>query len=223
MTATASSAHLAGGEDHDRIAGLFAATPLAQWLVPEPDRRADYLSTFFDTVVTTALKDPYAVVHTTADGSAAALWHTQHAPSDIVAPGDPIGDLSLLADRAAADGDTSMPERVNALQTLLTELRPRARHYRLSYLAVHAGRRSQGRGRALLAHQLHHLDIARIASHTVSDTTSALVVLALAGYATQPPVPIGDSTLVWRHYRPPAMSYRTAADVPAQAGRDEPR
>lgn len=227
MTAAASFVRLAGTDDHDRIAslfaGAFAATPLAQWLVPEPDRRADYLSTFFDTVVAAALYDSHAVMHTTADGSAAALWHTQHAPPDTVAPGDPIGDLSLLADLGVADGDTSMPERVSVLQALLIELRPNARHYRLSYLAVDPGRRSQGLGRALLAHQLHHLDIARIASHAVSDTTPALVVLALTGYATQPPVPFGDSTLVWRHYRPPAMSYRTSAGVPLPDGSDDPR
>ncbi|MEU7944157.1 N-acetyltransferase [Micromonospora taraxaci] len=161
------------------IADALHPSPLAAWLVPDPESRRQVLTDVAVIWVEHALF--FGDVHLTDDLAAATVGFHRYRP---VPP--PASYAARLLDAAGAYSD-----RFTALEGALGQKQPTEPHYHLAFLAVRTAYQRGGRGSALLAHHRARLDRIDLPSWTAV-TAGAEHLLARHGYAPRPPVAVPD-------------------------------
>ncbi len=131
------------------IGEAFMADPVSGWVFPDEEYRRAVHPVFFGVYLDAALRDGW--VDVTDDLSAAALWLPVRAADAGAEEDDELG--GRLAE--AAPGN----DRARVVGELTGLAHPMDRsHYYLPVIVAAPGRRSQGRGRALLTPVLDRCD-----------------------------------------------------------------
>jgi hypothetical protein len=182
----------AGGVDVPDVAALAAATtwdtPVAQWVVPDPQQRPGVLQAWYAILVEHALS--YGRVDLLSDRSAAAIWLDRTRP--MPAPDHFLRRLTATCGKHAIT--------VLRYEEALGKQRPRAVHLQLAVLASP----SPDRAAALLAHRHQHLDQSGLAAHTIAGSLDQLFVMTAAGYQPDRPFQLPDGgPPMWPLWRPP--------------------
>ncbi|SCF19203.1 hypothetical protein GA0074695_4200 [Micromonospora viridifaciens] len=169
--------------DKDLVAALIAdalhPTPLAAWLVPDPQQRRQVLTDVAAIWVEHAMF--FGDIHLTDDHTAAAVGFHRYRPIP------PPGHYRIRLTDAAGDH----ADRFDLLDSLLSTKQPTEPHYHLAFLAVRPDAQKTGRGTALLTHHRSRLDrIDLPAWTTVSSGGEHL--LARYGYTPRPAITLPD-------------------------------
>ncbi len=179
------------------LAEAYRHTPIAAWLVTDPDQRYRICYDLFSIVVEQALKS--GKVRVTDKLDAVALWQPRLGP----VPDRPGFSARLrAATRRRAD-------RFTLLEKVLQAHHPGHAHHHLAYLGVHPARQSRGLGSALLSHQHRLLDTARVASYLVAGDERSRDLYLRHGYHAEGYVRLPeDGPLLWPMWRrvPPPVS-----------------
>lgn len=191
----------AGPRDHDHIASLltasFVTSPVARWLMPDPDSRPHLARLLFDGIVQQAIEQPHATVDLTDDGYAAAVWY-DHTDDYRSSPGVGVGaGLLPIAELIGAP----IGPQVQQMQDALAHVTAVEAHYRLAYLGVDEPDRERGLARALLEH--HHRQWPGTAVHAVAQNPTDLGLLGVAGYLACRPITLPGRLTLWPARRPP--------------------
>ncbi|MCW3818641.1 GNAT family N-acetyltransferase [Micromonospora sp. DR5-3] len=169
--------------DKDLVAALIAdalyPSPLAAWLVPDPDQRRQVLTGVVGIWVEHAMF--FGDIHLTDDNAAATVGFHRYRP---IPP--PANYRIRLTDAAGDHAD-----RFDLLDSLLSTKQPTEPHYHLAFLAVRPDAQKAGHGTALLAHhrsRLNRIDLP--AWTTVPSGCERLYVRY--GYTPRPPITLPD-------------------------------
>ncbi|MGI5523189.1 N-acetyltransferase [Micromonospora sp. CA-259024] len=169
--------------DKDPVAALIAAalhpTPLAAWLIPDPEPRRRVLTDVLAIWVEHAMF--YGDSHVTDDLTAATVGFHRYRP---IPP--PANYRSRLTDAAGPHTD-----RFDQLDTLLSASRPTEPHYHLAFLAVPPDAQRTGRATAMLTHHRSRLDRIDLPSWT-DTTTDAHTLYTRHGYNPRPTINLPD-------------------------------
>jgi len=174
------------------LASMAAATtwdsPVAVWLVPDPERRPGVLHAWYTILIEQALSHGH--VDMMINRRAAAIWLDRTQP--LPTPPNYVRRLASTCGRHAA--------AVLRYERLLDRHRPRTAHVYLAVLAATDNRSAA----SLLAHRHRRLDKAGVPAHTMLAGTEHRRVLTAAGYQLEPSfrlLPGGPE--VWPLQRPP--------------------
>src|SRR5690606_1521136 len=178
----------------DLIGTAFHPLAVAQWLVPDPARRAEVLPANFRIFVDHALA--HGEIHMTSDRSAVAVWF----PWD----GEPLPPPERYDERLrAACGETTA--RFQVLDALFDQHHPTDPHHYLAFLAVHPYQQGQGLGSALLADYHARLDQRGVAAYLEASCERNLNLYLRHGYRPMgEPFRLPDGPPMWPKWRPPA-------------------
>jgi hypothetical protein len=206
MTFTDMRVTSAGHADVADVAELAASymwdSPLAAWLVAEPERRTSVLVAWYSLVVEQAL----AAGHTdlTADRRAAAVW------LDCTRP---VPALPHYARRlTAACGRYAIPLLHHA--SVIEQRRPRSGHFYLAALAA-----DPQRGRSLLSRRHRQFDHDGVVSYATSVSDDQHAVLVSSGYQHGVVARLPNGPHVPLLYRAPAASATAGEGRPRRAPR----
>lgn len=200
VTALAHGIRRATDEDLPMVVGTLAAGfhdgDFADWLVPNPQERAERYPGYFQILAEHALATGW--VDIAADGDAVAIWHD--FPGHPAEPA-PIADYDQRL--AAAVGDAVA--RFRALDEAMEARHPSGRHHYLGHLAVRPHRRRQGLGSALLRHHHRHLDEHQMPAYLEATGIDNQRLYLRHGYQKHPPYPIAPGAPaarpMWRNPR----------------------
>ena len=198
MSATTKpDSHLRGGEVAAiarTLAGAFQDDPVFSWCLPDPMRRAGILPGFFG--VLTAAVHPLGEVHTTADGTAAALWVP---PGRVaVADDDAPAFQAALAEILGDDAD-----RTFAVSAMLDEVHPTDEHRFLWFLGVSPEHQRRGRGSSLLASMLARCDREGSAAYLDATSPHNRRLYERHGFEVVAERAVDDSPPLWSMWRQP--------------------
>jgi GNAT superfamily N-acetyltransferase len=179
------------------IGVAFQPLQVAQWLVPDPQRRAEILPANFRIHVEHALV--VGQVHVTADRAAAAVWLPRDGDRPLPEP------LNYQQRLAAACGETT--DRFRLLDDLFDRHHPAEPHHHLAFLAVLPSRQRQWLGTALLRRYHAHLDTTGVAAYLEASSTESRNLYLRHGYRVRlAPFQLPDGTPMWPMWRPPATN-----------------
>jgi ribosomal protein S18 acetylase RimI-like enzyme len=177
------------------IGVAFQPLAVSQWLVPDPDRRAEVLPANFRIHVEHALM--VGQVHATADQSAVAVWFPRDGDRPLPEP------LAYEQRLAAACGEAT--ERFRELDELFDRHHPADPHHHLAFLAVRPDQQRQGLGSTLLRHHHAHLDAKGVGAYLEASSAESRNLYLRHGYrVTSAPFHLPDGTPMWPMWRPPA-------------------
>ncbi|MFJ8578513.1 N-acetyltransferase [Micromonospora sp. NPDC093277] len=189
--------------DKDTVAGLIAdamqPSPLAEWLVPDPQQRRQILADVALIWVEHAMF--FGDVHLTDDLTATTVGFHRYRP---IPP--PANHRTRLTDVAGSHAD-----RFHLLHRLVAQRQPTEPHYDLAFFAVHPNAQKAGHGAALLAHHRDRIDRVDLPSWTTTPTDGQ-PLLARHGYTPRPAITLPDGpTLHPMRRNPPHAS---SGDMP---------
>ncbi|MEU8263080.1 N-acetyltransferase [Micromonospora sp. NPDC048999] len=186
----------AGWADKNQVAALIAdalnPTPLAAWLVRDPEQRRQVLTDVAAIWVEHAMF--FGDIHLTDDDTATAVGFHRYRP---IPP--PAQYRIRLADAAGAHAD-----RFDLLDSLLSTRQPTEPHYHLAFLAVHPDTQHTGCAAAMLTHHRRRLDHIGLPSWTTIPTCREHL-LTRHGYKPRPAItlPNGPTLHPMRRNPPP--------------------
>jgi GNAT superfamily N-acetyltransferase len=160
-------------------ADALYATPLGQWLIPDPRQRRRILANVVAIWVEHAMF--FGDIHLTDDLTAAIVGFHRYRP---IPP--PARYHIRLGDAAGVHVD-----RFDQLDALVTREQPTEPHYHLAFLAVHPDAQRAGRGAALLAHHQSRLDRINLPAWTAV-APGGEHLLARYDYTPRPAVSLPD-------------------------------
>ncbi len=161
------------------IADALQPSPLAAWLVPDPQQRRQVLTDVAAIWVEHAMF--FGDIHLTDDLTAAIVGFHRYRP---IPP--PANYRSRLTDAAGAHID-----RFVLLDTLLSARQPSEPHYHMAFLAVRPDVQKAGLGAALLVHHRSRLDRIDLPSWAAV-LPGGEHLLARYGYTPRPPIILPD-------------------------------
>ncbi|MEU5726779.1 N-acetyltransferase [Micromonospora sp. NPDC047738] len=169
--------------DKDLVAALIAdalhSSPLAMWLVPDPDQRRQVLTDVVGIWVEHAMF--FGDIHLTDDLTAATVGFHRYRP---IPP--PANYRIRLTDAAGGHAD-----RFDLLDSLLSVKQPTEPHHHLAFLAVSPTHQRAGRGAALLAHHRSRLNRIDLPAWTTIPLGGEHL-LARYGYTPRPAITLPD-------------------------------
>ncbi|MEV1333171.1 N-acetyltransferase [Micromonospora costi] len=169
--------------DKELVAALIAdalhPTPLAAWLVPDPQQRRQVLGGVIGIWVEHAMF--FGDIHLTDDLTAATVGFHRYRP---IPP--PTNYRIRLTDVAGGHAD-----RFDLLDSLLSAKQPTEPHYHLAFLAVRPDAQRAGRGTALLTHHRSRLNRIDLPSWTTIPMGREHL-LARYGYTPRPAITLPD-------------------------------
>ncbi|MEU5725040.1 GNAT family N-acetyltransferase [Micromonospora sp. NPDC047738] len=169
--------------DKDGVAALIAdalhPSPLAAWLVPNPQQRHQVLVDVLAIWVEHAMF--YGDIYLTDNFTAATVGFHRYRP---IPP--PANYRIRLGDAAGPHTN-----RFDLLDSLLSTKQPTEPHYHLAFLAVRPDAQKAGHGTALLTHHRSRLNRIDLPAWTTTPA-SAEHLLARYGYTPRPPITLPD-------------------------------
>ncbi|MFI2650808.1 N-acetyltransferase [Micromonospora fulviviridis] len=199
--------HAARSTEKDEIVALIAdalhPSPLAAWLVPDPEQRQKVL---IDVV---AIWVEHAMfcgdIHLTDDLTAVTVGFHRYRP---IPP--PANYRVRLTDAAGSHAD-----RFTTLEALLADRQPTEPHYHLAFLAVRPHAQRAGRATALLAHHRSRLDRIDLPSWSTTPADGK-PLLARYGYTPRPLITLPDGPALHPMRR---NSHRRSSAMPINSAR----
>ncbi|MCW3819515.1 GNAT family N-acetyltransferase [Micromonospora sp. DR5-3] len=161
------------------IADALQSSPLAAWLVPDPQQRRQVLTGVVGIWVEHAMV--FGDIHLTEDHAAATVGFHRYRP---IPP--PANYPIRLTDAAGSHAD-----RFDLLDSLLSVKQPTEPHYHLAFLAVRPDAQKAGRGTALLAYHRSRLNRIDLPAWTATPAGGEHL-LARYGYTPRPPITLPD-------------------------------
>ncbi|WP_241825525.1 GNAT family N-acetyltransferase [Micromonospora sp. CB01531] len=165
--------------DKDLVAALIAdallSSPLAAWLVPDPQQRHQVLTDVVGIWVEHAMF--FGDIHLTDDLTAATVGFHRYRP---IPP--PANYRIRLTDAAGSHAD-----RFDLLDSLLSLKQPTEPHYHLAFLAVRPDAQKAGYGTALLTYHRSRLDSIGLPSWAAVPAEGEHL-FARYGYTPRPPI-----------------------------------
>ncbi len=143
------------------LGSAFYEDPLFRYAFPDDERRRKVLPGFFSLFLDAQRR--YDEVHTTGDGTGAALWVPPGKP------GVPDDFAETFGERMEIVAGVDI-ERVADVSELVDEHHPDGSFYFLHFLGVEPDRQGRGVGSSLLAHVLDRCD--REGAYAYLDATS---------------------------------------------------
>ncbi|MFF7730078.1 GNAT family N-acetyltransferase [Streptomyces sp. NPDC008001] len=221
-TAVVPEVRRARPEERDAISLLigeaFMEDPVSGWVFPDEDHRRAVHPGFFGVFLDAALRDGW--VDVTDDLSAAALWipvRGDGAEGDGGSGGDDrVGGAGLGGDGAGGDGGDEIGERLaqadpgNDRARIVGEMTDAAHpgdrsHYYLPTIVAAPGRRSEGRGRALLTPVLDRCDREGMPAYLEASSARSKTLYERLGFVfTGTPIDLPDGgPRMWPMWREP--------------------
>lgn len=187
------------------IATAFHDLEVAQWLVPDPEQRAQILPANFRIWVDHALA--HGQVQLTVDRLGVAVWFPRNPETPLP---EPVGYSQRLA---AACGEAT--PRFQHLDNLFDKHHPRMQpHHHLAFLAVHPQRQRQGVGAALLQRHHSRIDAFGVGAYLEATSPGSKDLYEQHGYRQlHQNFWLPDGTPIWPMWRPPARIRRQNGDV----------
>ena len=176
------------------LARAFQDDPVFTWCLPDAERRAAVLPSFFTLAAAAVLAHDETEIGD--DGAAVALWVPPGRPavSDDDAP-------SFEADVADLFGDDG--ERCFAIMGLLDEHHPVAAHRFLWFLGVRPADQGAGRGSALLRSMLTRCDRAGTAAYLDATSEHNRRLYERHGFEVLAGRSVAGSPPLWAMWRDP--------------------
>jgi GNAT superfamily N-acetyltransferase len=168
----------------------FLYSPVADWLIPDPDTRRRVYLDYFRLHVDHALDS--GTVDVTADYTAAALWHPNGLP-------DPAG----YDERLAAVCGVWL-RRFQVIDDLFTEHHPATPHHYLAFLGVVPNRQGEGIGSALLNRYHTNLDAQGMPAYLEASTPRSRDLYLRHGYTVRQHLQLPEEgPTMWPMWREP--------------------
>ncbi|MGK5546347.1 GNAT family N-acetyltransferase [Streptomyces sp. URMC 127] len=191
-------------EERDAISLLigeaFMEDPVSCWVFPDEEHRRAVHPRFFGVFLDAALRAGW--VDVTDDLSAAALWIPVRAEEPGEGGGGGEGDDEIGRQLAlAAPGN----DRARIVGELTEAAHPGDRsHYYLPTIVAAPGRRSEGRGRALLAPVLDRCDREGVPAYLEASNARSKALYERLGFVfTGTPIDLPDGPRMWPMWREP--------------------
>ncbi|WP_241825632.1 GNAT family N-acetyltransferase [Micromonospora sp. CB01531] len=187
--------------DKDLVAALIAdalhPSPLAAWLVPDPQQRRQVLTSVVGIWVEHALF--FGDIYLTDDHAAVTVGFHRYRP---IPP--PANYRIRLGDAAGGHAD-----RFDLLNSVLSTKQPTEPHYHLAFLVVRPDAQKAGRGTALLTHHRSRLNRIDLPAWTTIPAGGEHL-LTRYGYTPRPPITLPDGPTL----RPMRRNSRRSNAVP---------
>jgi GNAT superfamily N-acetyltransferase len=171
----------------ETLSQAFHEVPIFGWFIPDDERRAEILRSFF--AATCEAQLPWGEIHRSADGLAAAVW-------------EPPG--SRMPEAQAATLRARLPEllgeygpTMNEVGPLLARWRPTEPHYFLHFLAVRPEAQGRGYGSALLRPVLERCDAEGIPAYLDATSEDNRRLYERHNFVVLSEVTLRDSPPLW--------------------------